>query len=164
MTERTITPDPAIICEIEYEDAEGTTTRREIEIEEITVRDDCLLLYAYCGLRDDYRYFRSDRVQEVITEDGECLPPDVFFSAHGIAIPHPKKPKASKSKSHDGKLRLALWTLAMVAVWYLQVRYSSTPEDKSLAIFIAVFFWIIGVGIYFIFRGLRGIIRMIFGK
>lgn len=62
--------DP-IFAMIEYRDAEEQLTRRRVTLRTAEDRDGILYLLAYCHERQALRTFRADRVQCVISQDGE---------------------------------------------------------------------------------------------
>ena len=51
--------------EIEYVDADGVVTNREIYVENYYQADNCIYYRCWCFLRDERRSFRSDRILKV---------------------------------------------------------------------------------------------------
>ena len=70
---------PPITIEIEYVDAKGNFSRRNVRIE--SVRTEMDVAYLDCVDLDihENRTFRLDRVQYFIDGNGECLTPDEVF-------------------------------------------------------------------------------------
>lgn len=64
---------------IEYEDASGNETTRNITMQEIGRGPNAPVLKAICHTRHAVRHFRTDRIVNVITSDGEVLPVARFF-------------------------------------------------------------------------------------
>jgi len=72
---------------IEYRDAAGNFTRRSITIQEISSRDGFPVLNAFCHISQAMRTFRVDRIEAIITKDGEIIAPEVYFlDAFGIDL------------------------------------------------------------------------------
>lgn len=70
----------ALTFTIEYSDAQGRGTQRTITAQEI----DDHYIRAFCHMRGESRTFRVDRILNVITEDGEVLPPQAYFRQSGF--------------------------------------------------------------------------------
>jgi len=64
---------------IEYEDTDGNETTRNITMQELGRGPNAPVLKAICHTRHAVRHFRTDRIINVITSDGEVLPVDIFF-------------------------------------------------------------------------------------
>ena len=67
---------------IRYKAADGAITLRRIT----ATRVDGQSLAAYCHERRAPRAFRLDRITDIVTADGEALPPGPFFQAYGIDL------------------------------------------------------------------------------
>ncbi|MCA0855868.1 WYL domain-containing protein [Phaeobacter italicus] len=64
---------------IEYRDVEGRRTKRRVDVQR-TARDrGYYRIHGWCHQRNDERTFRSDRMDCVITSDGEVLTPQQFI-------------------------------------------------------------------------------------
>ena len=72
---------------IDYIDSSGEFTRRPITISEISNGEIFPIVTAYCHLRQGVRTFRVDRIQSIITMNGEVFEPAVYFlNAFGIDL------------------------------------------------------------------------------
>ena len=52
-----------LLAEISYEDLSGRITRRHVQPISLTVFTDGWMIAAWCRLREDFRYFRLDRIR-----------------------------------------------------------------------------------------------------
>ena len=72
-------PEP-ISTTIEYLSADGDFSRRSIRIESIIHHDDRpMTVEAFCYMRDAIRTFTCQRINAVITNDGEIMRPDALI-------------------------------------------------------------------------------------
>jgi hypothetical protein len=69
-----------IFCKISYIDAQGRVSHRPITMLSITRKFGMPALFAVCHLRRDVRNFRVDRIQEIITADGEVFAGQSFLT------------------------------------------------------------------------------------
>lgn len=68
-----------LFCYIEYRDAKRALTRRPITILSLKGEGASIGIYAVCHLRKASRLFRCDRIENVITADGEVFEARVFL-------------------------------------------------------------------------------------
>lgn len=91
---------------IEYTDAAGKQSSRNITAQSISFGAQGTILKAICHSRRAVRHFRIDRIRNVITSDGEVLPAEPFFrDILDIDVTKTPPPKAVISKDSAGKLR-----------------------------------------------------------
>ena len=64
---------------IEYEDSDGNETTRNITMQQISRGPNAPTLKAICHTRRAVRHFRTDRIVNVITSEGEVLSANRFF-------------------------------------------------------------------------------------
>jgi len=64
---------------LEYVDADGVASRREVSIEAVVTDDKRTYLECWDYIRSGVRSFRLDRVRYFIDNDGEVIQPDVFL-------------------------------------------------------------------------------------
>lgn len=118
-----------IILVIEYCDATGKRSRRRISI--ITSRIDAkgvAILQAWCFERNACRYFRLDRIEAVIDDDGEIWEPRRFFNEELLvdypcntpqAAAAPVRALAAKKEAENRKPGTAVKVLCCDAVQIL---------------------------------------------
>lgn len=64
---------------IDYIDTEGKVTRRAVTIQSVGSKGIFPMMEAFCHLRNQTRSFRIDRIQSIITRDGEVIDPARYF-------------------------------------------------------------------------------------
>ncbi len=69
---------------IEYEAADGALTRRRITMQRLSAAHGTTVLHAICHERHALRAFRVDRIQCMITLEGEILDPAEFWATIGV--------------------------------------------------------------------------------
>jgi hypothetical protein len=69
-----------IFCMIEYIDSNRDETRRRVTMNSLHAGPSGLILHAICHERKAIRHFRVDRIQSVITYDGEVFGTKAFFT------------------------------------------------------------------------------------
>lgn len=65
--------------DIAYRDGDGTVTRRRVRPLAVAFLDEVLMMVAWCGLRQDFRRFRLERIEEAV-------PTDESFRPHRVAL------------------------------------------------------------------------------
>lgn len=86
---------------IEYTNAGGVSSRRPITIKKESIVQGKLNLFAYCHARKALRQFRVDRIEAVITVDGEVFQPASLFWKHvGCSYPDAV---ADEKQIHDDR-------------------------------------------------------------
>jgi hypothetical protein len=68
-----------LFCEIEYEDSQGTLTRRPVTFMTLSRKHAYPCIVAVCHLRRALRTFRADRIRAIITADGEVFDGQSFL-------------------------------------------------------------------------------------
>jgi uncharacterized tellurite resistance protein B-like protein len=79
-------PENENIYRLEYEDADGDISRRDIKVIRIGNEDGRWYVYAYCYLREDYRQFRFDRIDSLSLNGNPITEPqkylfDLYFNS-----------------------------------------------------------------------------------
>jgi hypothetical protein len=64
---------------LEYEDADGDVSRRDIKVIRIGNEDGRWYVYAYCYLREDYRQFRFDRIHSLSLNGKPVAEPEKYL-------------------------------------------------------------------------------------
>jgi len=84
-----------IVLVIEYRDSKGQLSRRKISIITSRTNDNgAQILQAWCFERNAMRYFRLDRIQAVIDDDGKIWEPERFFNEELLVDYSCNSPKA----------------------------------------------------------------------
>lgn len=70
--------DP-VFCIIDYTDAEGNRSRRRVTTRAVRRWGNNSLIIAHCHERNALRHFRADRIERIVTHDGEVFGPFDFL-------------------------------------------------------------------------------------
>jgi hypothetical protein len=106
--------DP-LFAMIEYEAADGTTTRRRVTFRRLRPnRQGDWVAEAWCHERNAPRSFRIDGIVSVFNEDGEVLDPEAWWRAAGVLIPKAGSPQFDGRALRDA-LRPGLSLLVALA-------------------------------------------------
>lgn len=76
-----------IVIAIGYRDSAGNFSRRDISALNLTEKNGFVYLQGICHLRNGYRSFRADRIEDIVTADGEVIVPIDFWKEIGVAAP-----------------------------------------------------------------------------
>ncbi len=76
-----------IFCILEYVDSKGNETRRRVTMLSLQQGPYAPVIHAICHERKAFRHFRVDRIESIISPDGEVLDPAEFFrDTYGISL------------------------------------------------------------------------------
>lgn len=158
--------NPPIRATIQYVDAHGIASLRDITIRTVLTRNGLVYLECFDNELEEERTFRLDRVRYFITEDGKRVDPAPMLQAvTGGPAPQPDMPLAAQPAAPRKKRRWGaidvIFGFAYVFFAAVAVSLVQTEADIGLAVFVFLF---AAVPVFAVHAILRWLIRKLRSK